>query len=64
MAAAESVFSLGDKGIFRQVQRFHIDTDFGNDSDGSENTILANDGVLEREINVDGKVMKKYWILL
>ncbi|MDE5779115.1 MAG: GNAT family N-acetyltransferase [Lachnospiraceae bacterium] len=35
-----------------------------HDNHASEKTILANGGVLEGEINVDGNVMKKYWILL
>lgn len=35
-----------------------------HDNYASEKTILANGGILEREINVDGNVMKKYWILL
>lgn len=30
----------------------------------SEKTILANGGVLEQEITVDGNIMKKFWILL
>ncbi len=35
-----------------------------HDNHASEKTILANGGVLEGEINVDGNVMKKYWISL
>lgn len=35
-----------------------------HDNHASEKTILANGGVLEEEINVDGNIMKKYWILL
>lgn len=34
------------------------------DNYASEKVILANGGVLEKEIVVDGTVMKKYWILL
>lgn len=36
----------------------------GHDNHASERTILANGGILEGEINVDGNVMKKYWISL
>ena len=35
-----------------------------HDNHASERTILANGGILEGEINVDGNVMKKYWISL
>ena len=35
-----------------------------HDNYASEKTILANGGILEGKINVDGNVMKKYWILL
>ncbi len=34
------------------------------DNYASEKIILANGGVLEGEINVDGNIMKKYWISL
>lgn len=34
------------------------------DNPGSERTILANGGVFEREVEVDGEVMKRYWITL
>ena len=30
----------------------------------SEKTILANGGVFEKEINVDGEIMKRFWITL
>ncbi len=32
------------------------------DNHASEKTILANGGILEKEIIVDGAIMKKYWI--
>lgn len=35
-----------------------------NDNIASEKTILANGGVFEKEINVDGKFIKRYWITL
>lgn len=44
------------------LSRVMITCDY--DNYGSEKTILANGGVLEKEIEVDGKVMKKYWISL
>lgn len=34
------------------------------DNIGSEKTIIANGGVFEKEICVDGKVMKRFWIKL
>lgn len=34
------------------------------DNPASERTILANGGVFEKEINVDGDIIKRYWITL
>ncbi len=34
------------------------------DNVGSEKTILANGGVFEREVEVDGEFIKRYWITL
>lgn len=42
------------------IERVMITCDWDNTA--SEKTILANGGVLEREIEVDGIRMKKYWI--
>ena len=30
----------------------------------SEKTIRANGGVFEKEVNVDGEIIKRYWITL
>lgn len=35
-----------------------------SDNTASEKTILANGGVFEKEVNVDGKIIKRYWITL
>lgn len=34
------------------------------DNRASEKTILANGGVFEKEVNVDGEIIKRYWITL
>lgn len=34
------------------------------DNIASEKTILANGGVFEKEVNVDGEIIKRYWIAL
>lgn len=35
-----------------------------SDNIASEKTILANGGVFEKEVNVNGKIIKRYWITL
>ena len=34
------------------------------DNIASEKTIISNGGKFEKEVNVDGKIMKRYWIIL
>lgn len=35
-----------------------------DDNTASEKTIIANGGVFEREVIVDGQAMKRFWITL
>lgn len=35
-----------------------------SDNIASEKTILANGGIFEKEVNVDGEIIKRYWITL
>jgi predicted acetyltransferase len=35
-----------------------------NNNIASEKTIIANGGEFEKEVNVEGKIMKRYWIFL
>lgn len=44
------------------IQRVLITCD--EDNSASEKTIIANGGIFEKEIEVDGSVIKRYWISL
>lgn len=46
----------------RNIDKVMITCSSGNRA--SEKTILANGGVFEKEVNVDGGIIKRYWITL
>jgi predicted acetyltransferase len=63
------------KGYAKEMLRLNLQNcrDYGldkvlvtcdNDNIGSEKTIIANGGRFEKEISVDGKIKKRYWIYL
>lgn len=46
----------------RNMDKVMITCDWDNPA--SEKTILANGGVFEKEVHVDGNIMKRYWVTL
>ena len=45
-----------------EIEKLLITCDVRNEA--SEKTILANGGVYEKTIDVDGSKMKRYWIVI
>lgn len=46
----------------RNIDKVMITCD--SDNMASKKTILANGGIFEKDINVDGEIIKRYWITL
>lgn len=63
------------KGYFKEILRLNIQNakvlgipklliTCNDENEASEKTILANNGVYEKTIEIDGRKMKRYWIMV